>query len=111
MQTAYRPSRKRRSKKKRRMLLQRIFHNIHFYFPVRKERYPVRFLHGLDHGSHHLLPVVDKDLRAEPIQDHPQLQMPVLTPNPASSLVDHRFSGTRELPVYLQDILLRPEAE
>ena len=78
MQTAYRPSRKRRSKKKRRMLLQRIFHNIHFYFPVRKERYPVRFLHGLDHGSHHLLPVVDKDLRAEPIQDHPQLQMPLL---------------------------------
>lgn len=92
-------------------LHQIIFYHVQQYFAVCDKFDPVGCLVCVDRCGDHLFPLVDKNLRAEAVQDHAQGQFSVLMADLASALVDHRPAGTGELAVDLHDGIGGMEAE
>ena len=74
-----------------------ILHNIHLNPAVREEGDPIRRRIRIERRRHHLLTVIDKNLRAETVQDDPQLQLLLPAADLTSSLMDQRPAGAGKL--------------
>ncbi len=72
---------------------QSVFRDLQPHRAVREERDAVCREVGLESRAHDLFPVIDKDFRAEPVEDEPELQSAVVMGDQRLPLMDDRSAG------------------